>query len=88
MITSTISIFLNIKHIVSAYVSKHVKYIFMNLKSINEVLEFGFSSLSVTFIAIMVIIILHNFFAEGGADSAQATELCVIYSYLASPECW
>ncbi|HEX7258344.1 MAG TPA: hypothetical protein VF242_09820 [Nitrososphaeraceae archaeon] len=46
------------------------------MKSINEVLEFGFSSLSVTFIAIMVIIILHNFFAEGGADSAQATELC------------
>lgn len=62
----------------------------MTLKSINEVLKFGFSSLSVTFIAIMIIIIilLHNHLIEGGADSAQATERCVIYSYLASPECW
>ena len=60
----------------------------MTLKSINEVLKFGFSSLSVAFIAIMIIILLHNHLIKGGADSAQATELCVIYSYLASPECW
>jgi hypothetical protein len=60
----------------------------MDLKSINEVLKFGFSSSSVTFIAIMVIIILHDCLTSGGADIAPGSQLCTIYGYLASPECW
>ena len=60
----------------------------MDRKSINEVVKFGFCSLSVTFIAIIVIITLHEYLTGGGPDSTQVSELCAIYGHLASPECW
>lgn len=60
----------------------------MDLKSINEVLKFGLSSLSVTFIVIIVIIILHDYLTDGGAELAQASQLCSLYGYVASPKCW
>jgi hypothetical protein len=53
----------------------------MDLKSINEVLKFGFCSLSVTFIAIIVIITLHDYLTGGGVDSTQVSELCNLWSF-------
>ncbi len=60
----------------------------MDLKSINEVLKFGFCSLSVTFIAIIVILVLHDYLTGGLESTAQVSELCAKYGYLASPGCW
>ena len=59
----------------------------MDLKSINEVLKFGFCSLSVTFIAIIVIIVLQDYLTGGLESTAQVYELCAKYGYLASHVC-
>ena len=59
----------------------------MDLKSINELLKFGFCTLSVTFIAIIVIITFHDYLT-GRGGTAQVSELCATYGYLASPKCW
>ncbi|MGZ5486703.1 MAG: hypothetical protein ACXWFB_12490 [Nitrososphaeraceae archaeon] len=59
----------------------------MNLKSILEVSKFGFCSLSVTFIVIIVIITFHDYLT-GRGGTVQVSELCTTYGYLASPECW
>ena len=59
----------------------------MDLKSINEVLKFGFCSLSVTFIAIIVIIVLQDYLTGGLESTTQVSELYAKYGYLASPGC-
>jgi hypothetical protein len=80
------------------YISEYEKYTIwlsiyflrasiMDLKSINEVLKFGFCSLSVTFIAIIIIITFHDYLT-GGGGTAQIEKICAIYGHLPSPKCW
>ena len=53
--------------------------------TIKNVLKLVFSGLSISFIAMLVIMLAHDTLTD---TSSHTTEYCAKYSILASPACW
>ena len=59
--------------------------VFSNKPSIKNVLKLVFSGLSISFIAMLVVMLAHDTVT---GTSSQTTEYCAKYGILASPACW
>ena len=59
--------------------------VFSKKPSIKNVLKLVFSGLSISFIAMLVVMLAHDTVT---GTSSQTTEYCAKYGILASPACW
>lgn len=59
--------------------------VFSKKPSIKNVLKLVFSGLSISFIAMLVVMLAHDIVT---GTSSQTTEYCAKYGILASPACW
>jgi hypothetical protein len=54
--------------------------------SIKMVLKWVFSGLSIYFISMLILILVH--YGMTGTPSETSAEYCTKYGFLASPDCW
>jgi hypothetical protein len=55
--------------------------------SIKRVLKWVFGGFSIVFVAMLLIMTIHDSLIGGGVTT-PVKELCTNYGFLASPECW